>query len=577
VDRAPAGRKSGGRGASLPATTRNGQARRRALSAIGSGSRTAESVVTYRSDGRVLVIAPNEQAGRAAISGLSDQLRCVLLVTASAAAQPAGEAGGGGRSTATPVAMGQVRTLSGHLGEFHATAATPDAELNLAALLSPATDSFDIVLDLTSPAIIQREIPPPGYFAPGADPQLLRQALAEIPEMIGEFEKPKFFHYNPDICAHGARGMKGCTRCLEVCPTWAIRSIGDKIEVDPHLCQGAGSCATACPTGAITYGYPPVADLLSDVRGILKNYRDAGGENATVLFHDAETGKQLLAASGAELPETIIPLEVEEIGSVGMDTWLSTLAYGASRVALLATATVAPSIVQTIRTQLVYVAAILEGMAYSPDRLQLVEVDNHVDLLARLAGWQPEVAIVPAGFVALNEKRNMLRLAVDHLHAQSSKARRVIPLPEGAPFGEIRVNRKTCTLCMACVAVCPTSALTDGADLPQLRFYEWNCVQCGLCEKACPETAITRTARFVGDPDLRQQTRVLNEQQPFHCVECGKPFGTQALMDRMTEKLKGHWMYGSPDAMRRLQMCEDCRVKSMFRATGDLIDVHRRQ
>jgi ferredoxin len=148
-------------------------------------------------------------------------------------------------------------------------------------------------------------------------------------------------------------------------------------------------------------------------------------------------------------------------------------------------------------------------------------------------------------------------------------------MPSGAPFGEIVVNRKACTLCMACVAVCPASALSDGVDLPQLSFHEWNCVQCGLCETACPENAITRSARFIFDPVMRQQTRVLNEQQPFHCVQCGKPFATQALMDRMKEKLKGHWMFDSPDAMRRLQMCEDCRVKSMFQQSGDLIDAHR--
>ena len=45
---------------------------------------------------------------------------------------------------------------------------------------------------------------------------------------------------------------------------------------------------------------------------------------------------------------------------------------------------------------------------------------------------------------------------------------------------------------------------------------------------------------------------------------CGKPFATRKLMDRMTEKLSGHWMFQNEAAFRRMQMCEECRVKDVF-------------
>jgi hypothetical protein len=38
------------------------------------------------------------------------------------------------------------------------------------------------------------------------------------------------------------------------------------------------------------------------------------------------------------------------------------------------------------------------------------------------------------------------------------------------------------------------------------------------------------------------------------------------MLDVMMSKLEGHWMFQSEDARRRLQMCEHCRVKDMFRA-----------
>ncbi len=177
----------------------------------------------------------------------------------------------------------------------------------------------------------------------------------------------------------------------------------------------------------------------------------------------------------------------------------------------------------------------------------------------------------PAGFAGVDEKRTMLRLAIEHLHAHAPAPQTVVPMPAGAPFGEILVNRETCTLCMACVSVCPASALSDGADLPQLNFIEANCVQCGLCATACPEHAISLSPRFLYDSDERRKTRVLNEEAPFHCVVCGKPFATQRMMERMTQKLHGHWMYDSDDALRRLKMCADCRVRDVF-AT----DPHRR-
>ncbi len=117
---------------------------------------------------------------------------------------------------------------------------------------------------------------------------------------------------------------------------------------------------------------------------------------------------------------------------------------------------------------------------------------------------------------------------------------------------------------MACVSVCPASALSDGVDKPQLGFIEANCVQCGLCDVACPENAITLLPRLLLDRDKRMTRRVLNEEEPFHCVVCGKPFATMSVIERMQDKLRGHWMFQDADARRRLQMCQDCRVKDMF-------------
>ena len=62
---------------------------------------------------------------------------------------------------------------------------------------------------------------------------------------------------------------------------------------------------------------------------------------------------------------------------------------------------------------------------------------------------------------------------------------------------------------------------------------------------------------------------MLNEDQPFRCVSCGKVFGTTAVVTRMMQRLESHSMFQAPGALDRLRMCEDCRVKDLFRSEAD--------
>ena len=137
-----------------------------------------------------------------------------------------------------------------------------------------------------------------------------------------------------------------------------------------------------------------------------------------------------------------------------------------------------------------------------------------------------------------------------------------IALEQGAPWGRVKVNRDTCTLCMACVGACPVSALVDGRDQPLLKFIERNCVQCGLCVNTCPEKAVTLAPRLLLGSQARAE-QVLHEAVPFNCVRCGKPFGNKQMIANMMGKLGSHSMF-SGDGLKRLQMCGDCRVIDMM-------------
>jgi len=549
-------------------TANNERAKMLALEIVRSIEHSPTSPVGYRSSGRLLIIGEPSRAMPIA-KQLGKQLQCTVVhEPENSNESPVIEQ----NKNRLRVVSANLVSVDGYLGAFTVIAAIADENdqpSNLAKMLGEADGFFDLVLDLGASRYIEREVLPPGYYAPSTDEEALERILMELPDLVGEFEKPKYFQYRPDICAHGASGRQGCTQCIDACPTEAIVSMGEKVEVNPYLCQGGGTCATVCPSGAMTFNYPPLSETLNTVRTLARHYREAGGHTPVLLFHDAMLGRHLLDPVRDRIPGNVIPLEIEEIGAVGMDVWLAAMAYGINQTILLIPPSTVERVQHAMRQQMIYATAIIEGIGFSPNYLSTMEADNSENLISQLASLQPEPDVHPAAFAPDYDKRTTLRMAIDHLYCHAPTQTPNAPLPMGAPFGEIIVEKNACTLCMACVSVCPTSALSDGHDVPQLRFDEWNCVQCGLCESACPEDAITRHSRFVYDPEVRRRTRVLNEDEPFCCVVCGKPFATHAVMQTISVRLKDHYMFQTPESKRRMQMCEDCRVRDMFKQEAD--------
>jgi ferredoxin len=443
---------------------------------------------------------------------------------------------------------------------------------------SPARkERFDLVLDLSRQPLITLPDLPQGYAAPGADP--LEQALAaqKLAALVGEFSKPRFTHYRERICAHGRSGKTGCTQCLDVCSTGAISADGDHVKVESHLCAGCGGCATVCPSGAMTYAYPGMPDLGARLKTLLSVYRESGGKNACVLVHDMEGGRNALRTlgrnagfgarglgakgAGRGLPARVIPYECFHIASIGIDFMLGAIAYGASQVAVLATGREPEGYVAALKKQMSFAQAMLSGLGY--EGVHFVVVDGTEKSLWDLA--PAESVKKSATFNLSTEKRTSLDFAFEFLSKTKSEK---IDLPAGAPFGAITVNKETCTLCKACIGACPEAALLDSPEAPMLRFIERNCVQCGLCEKTCPENAIALVPRLLIGENAKQAV-TLNEAEPFNCLRCGKPFGTRRMVESMTGKLGGHSMFATGGALKRLQMCGDCRVVDMASATNE--------
>jgi ferredoxin len=517
--------------------------------------------VAYQSRGNLLIVAGEspERAQRAA-QDLAGDLHVTLLANA-ARREEAGYTAWSGR----------VESIDGFLGEFSVALAGLATADGVAKATVPA--KFDLVLDFSAQPLFAMRQPPQGYFRAPADDDALAPVLSELREAVGEFEKPRYFAYRESICAHSRSEVTGCTACIEICSTQAIASDGDHVKVDPHLCMGCGACATVCPSGAMSYQYPRVADRGAQVKQLLSAYAQAGGREACIVFHNGADGRELLiraAQSGPGLPARALPLESWHVAAIGLDVLLPAIAFGASQVVIVAAGSEDSEYLRALEAQMAIGESVLSGLGYEGRHFAVTRARSAEALAAAFAGLVPAAGVAePATFLVGNDKRTAIEFAVEHLVKHAPRRVDEIVLPAGAPFGEVRVDKAKCTMCLACVGACPESALMDGVDVPLLKFLERNCVQCGLCESTCPEAAITLSPRLLLTPAARE-ARVLNETQPFHCVSCNKPFGTKQMVDAMLGRLATHSMFSGSAGLRRLQMCADCRVVDMMKAKDEV-------
>jgi ferredoxin len=539
-----------------------------ALIAANASPAPDVSFVSLSSEGVTLLYGKDERVIEAA-ELLKEQLDVTVLIKSGSELAPR-------RVTEFPIVKGVIRAAKGYLGAFEVTVddyAVPAPSSRGAFAFGPAKNGAvskcDILIDLSgSPSLFPAADLRDGYLRadPGDPAAVLRTAL-KARELTGAFDKPRYINFTEDLCAHSRSKIVGCRRCLDLCPAGAIAPAGDHVAIDPHVCAGCGQCAAACPTGAAAYALPPSDALLGKLRTLLTAYREAGGTQPIVMFHDAEHGGTLidaLARHSDGLPANVLPVEVNEVTQVGLESVAGAIAYGATAVRMLVRAKPRHDIAGLQKT-IALAEPILAGLGFNGARVATIETDDPDALGGALRAIPSLPATAkPASFAATGRKREVMRLALRELHTAAPAPVDVVPLPAGAPFGTVEVNVEGCTLCLSCVSACPTGALSDDPERPTLRFAEDACVQCGLCKATCPEKVISLKPQI----DFRAATamsRVIKQEEPAECIRCGKPFGVKSSVERVIAKLEGkHWMY--KDSKKRLdviRMCDNCRVEAM--------------
>ena len=522
-------------------------------------------LVTLQSEGVILVYGSDERAIEAGAL-LQEHLNVTVLLKPPASIIPS-------RAREFPVAKGRVQSAKGHFGAFALTiddfaepAPSSRTMLNFGPSRDGALSRCDVILDLSGGiALFAGDELREGYLRVDPnDPVAVLKAVLKARDLVGTFEKPRYVTFAQELCAHSRSRITGCTRCLDVCPAGAIAPAGDHVSIDANLCAGCGQCAAVCPTGAAGYALPPADLLLGKLRTLLTTYHDAGGDHPVVLVHDEAHGTELISALsrfGGGLPANVLPFAVNEVTQIGLEAIAAAFAYGASAMRVLSRARPRHDITALTRT-LELAQPILAGLGLGAQRISIIATDDPDVLEAELRAIQPLAGVAkPTSFLFAGAKRELLRFSLRELHRAASTPVEVIALPAGAPLGSIEVDVAGCTLCLSCVAACPTGALSEDFDRPLVRFAEDACVQCGLCKATCPEKVISLKPQI----DFRAATapaRVLKTEEPFCCIRCGKPFGVRSTIERVTAKLaESHWMFKeSPERLEAIKMCDDCRV-----------------
>lgn len=534
-----------------------------AEASVSDGAGEAPATVTLSNDGVCLVYGSGGTVLEAAHALAPHRDVMVLLSHPQGALPPA--------TMDVVLSCGTIRSARGWLGAFdlvvdgHALV-RPSSRRELA--FEPGQDGVavrcDIILDLSGgaplfPAHATRD----GYLRPDPrNPAAVAEAVRTAITLPATVEKPRFVDTHADLCAHARNGRTGCTRCLDLCPTGAITPRGDAIAIEPRICAGCGGCAVVCPTGAVTAALPPVDTLLERLRTLIDTYGRAGGTDPVLLIHDPRHGDAmigLIARLGRGLPARVIPVAVNAVTQVGLEVFTTALAYGVAQVRVLTgpgDRDAAAGLVQ----QVDLADALMTGMGYGAGRVAVIDDADPEAVEAHL--WSLPAAVPPPArlFLPMGGRRAVTMLGLRHLNAAAPAPATVLPLPDGAPFGRVTVAADGCTLCLACVGVCPTGALLDSPDRPSLSFAQDACVQCGLCRATCPEKVMA----LVPEMDLRDSARgavVVKADEAFLCIRCGTPFAARSSIDRIVAALAGqHPMFATPEAADRLRMCDDCRA-----------------
>lgn len=395
---------------------------------------------------------------------------------------------------------------------------------------------------------------------------------AEIDALIGDFSFTKTILFDEKKCQFFHRNkteFSYCADCAAVCPTMAISSDNAKRElifsqIDCILC---GKCVGVCPSSAMQKSNA----TLTNFSKALKFYK---GKIAVVCESVENFEKFIAESSASNLPkDSLVPLILPNINMLN-EAYLISILQESGRVCVV--------------------------VSDSSDKNNMLDahlrecVEFINDLYNRVVG-QNAVFIAESTFTESGaESKNIFgdtHLPYYHYEISNDEflreivANRVRFLIKDDDFGalknsanliytDLKIDAGKCTLCNACVESCNTNALINAKDSFTLLLNPSLCTACGYCVDTCAEKCIEMDFSGYKLNESFLTHRILAQDEPFKCVECGEIFATRKSIQKVKGILQPLFA-GDSLKLKSLECCEKCKVKIMFEKSSNFVESQR--
>lgn len=345
----------------------------------------------------------------------------------------------------------------------------------------------------------------------------------------------------PERCVQVRHKGAHCLRCAEVCAAGAIAYDGEDVVIDGELCIGCGSCATACPTGALEAAHPTDAELS---QALVE--RVEAGDTVIVACARALNRARRRAEERADAASGLLRrapmdfdashiLQVVCLGRVDESFYVECAARGVDTVTLACDScetckyhrggALARRAAESARNLLAAHGWKLETAFVSPlpkrayagrgaaggfgyDPAKRATIATLREMTASAAKEAAADVLLPADasdgeapaprYVKVSESGTLPQFLPVRRNRVVNSLRRVgAPVEEEVTtrlWGRVSIDGDACTSCRMCATFCPTGAIqrfeeADGTIGIDHRSYR--CVQCRLCEDICMTGALT--------------------------------------------------------------------------------------
>lgn len=390
----------------------------------------------------------------------------------------------------------------------------------------------------------------------------LRKAL-DVVSNLGEIGKKKYLDLDLERCASGRSELIGCEFCLP-CPYEAIRREGARMGFSDVRCQGCGLCSSLCPLSVPQqYEYPDHL-IYSQLEDLLSGDLDP----KVILFACSEHFEILNAVGRRKIRyPALLPLFVPCINLVSEAHILSAFEFGADGVMLWGC--------ENSHSEQVESAVNFARMTLSAfdlgERVLLIsdaqfDVEDYATVIAdfvKKLNPSPIRSTKPGEIDFAKPKRDVLLELIQNIHRKTGVYPTLIEENTEFPFADVSINSE-CTICNACMNLCPTNALALSRDANKINFVYGRCIACGLCERACPEEAIDLKRVLDFSLMVEKEGKKLVESELVACAGCGKLFMSRSAYERIAEILKesegeSEGELRVEERLELLRYCEDCR------------------